>query len=92
MFCQMLVAILVLQEREVTVPQVCRRDSSWERHTGRGLAPSEESVLAFLKCPRVQLLPSIHVTMGRGPVLSHGHNPGETGSRCPCSSRGLEMT
>lgn len=47
-------------------------------HRQGGLAPPEESVLAFLKCPRVQLLPFIHLTMGLGPVLSHGHSPMDT--------------
>lgn len=78
-FFQTLVVILVLQEREVTVLWMCRRENCWEPHAGQGgLAPPEESVLAFLKCPRVQLLPSIHLTMGLGAVLSHGHSPMDT--------------
>lgn len=79
MFFQTLVVILVLREREVMVPWMCRRENCWEPCTGQGgLAPAEESVLAFLKCPRVQLLPSIHFTMGLGPLLSHGHSPMDT--------------
>lgn len=67
MFFQMLVAILELQEREVTVPGACRRENCWEPRTGQeGLAPPGNGLLAFPKCPRVQPLPSIHPTMGPG--------------------------
>lgn len=53
-FFQTLIVVLVLQQREVTVPRACRQENCWEPHIGQGgLAPPEDVVLAFLKCPRL---------------------------------------
>lgn len=84
MFFQTPIVVLVLQQREVTVPQACRQESRCEPPTGPGgLTPPEDVALAFLKCPGLHLLSTIHLSNGtwtwsKSWTWSNGH--------CPCAA------
>lgn len=97
-FFQTLVAILVLQERK----SWCHHGCTGERTAG---SPTQTRRIGST---RGECLGLPEVSQGTAPPLypsyngpwtcsqpwtqSNGHDPWVTGPRCPCSSRGLEMT